>query len=486
VLLFFMAARVSAPRPWSYDEYYHIGIARLMRSDFRIDAFHWTPFSILADHFADKEPLFHLLLMPFAGLSLEKAGLAGVLLGQIFLVASFGFILWKLAVPRAPFYLFALAGLGPMFALRAEMCRPHIWLIGFSLLVIGLLAADVSWKVLAPACALFGLAHTGGWIAIAFAGLWAVAGFLSRVPSERRFVWQPMAAAAGGWLAGQLVHPNIPENFRLFWIQNFIVPFQSTAAGNAALRSQIGAELTPPELAVLVDQWPAFIAPLLIVFLLLGNPRLRTRATVTATAVSFAFLIAGTFFMRRFFELGAPMALLALALILRERTALGLPPLFRRAGLFLAGLGIVLGSFWTWSAIRIQGFGVASPPLKMAQWLAERGKPGERVFTAQWADSAPLFYFAPQLQSMVVLDPTFFYVKNPSLFAGYARIAEGRHPSPARAIRERFGARWVTVWKQPLYRRLAEQLAATPGALILFNDPDYLVIDLGPPPAPAP
>jgi len=486
VLLFFMAARVSAPRPWSYDEYYHIGLARLMRSDFRIDAFRWTPFSIFADHFADKEPLFHLLLMPFAGLSLEKAGLSGVLLGQIFLVAAFGFILWKLAVPRAPFYLFALAGLGPMFALRADMCRPHIWLIGFSLLVIGLLAADVSWKVLVPVCALFGLAHTGGWIAIVFAGLWAVAGFLSRVPSERRFVWRPMAAAAGGWLAGQLVHPNVPENFRLFWIQNFVVPFQSTAAGNAALRSQIGNELTPPELAVLIDQWPAFIAPLLIVFLLLGNPRLRTRATVTATAASFAFLIAGTFFMRRFFELGAPLALLALALILRERTALGLPPLFRKAGLFLAGLGIVLGSFWTWSAIRIQGFGAASPPLAMAQWLAERGKPGERVFTAQWADSAPLFYFAPQLESMVVLDPTFFYVKNPNLFASYARIVGGRHPSPARAIRERFGARWVTVWKQPLYRRLAEQLAATPGALILFNDPDYLVIDLGPPPAAAP
>jgi hypothetical protein len=486
VLLFYLAARIAAPRPWSYDEYYHIGLARAMWSDFRITAFHWTPFSILADHFADKEPLFHLLLMPFARLPLEKAGLFGVLLGQIFLVAAFGFVLWKLAVPRAPWFLFALAGLGPMFALRVDMCRPHIWLIGFSLLVIGLLAAEVSPKVLAPVCALFGLAHTGGWIAIVFAGLFAVSGFLSRVPSERRFVGPPVAAAAGGWLAGQLVHPNIPENFRLFWIQNFVVPLQSTAAGDAALRSQIGNELTPPEPAVLFDQWPAFIAPLLVAFLLLGNPRLRTRATVATTAASFAFLIAGSFFMRRFFELGAPLALLALALILRERSAQGSPPLFGKAGPFLAGLGIILGSFWTWSAVRVQGFGVLSPPQEMAQWLAERGKPGERVFTAQWADSAPLFYYAPQLQSLVALDPTFFYVKNPSLFAAYARIVEGRHPSPAQAIRERFGARWVTIWKQPLYRRLAEQLAATPGAFILFNNPDYLVIDLGAPPAAAP
>jgi hypothetical protein len=478
VLLFLLAARSSAPLPWSYDEYYHIGLARLMRTSFRITSFHWTPFSIFYDHFADKEPLFHVLLMPFAGLSIERAGLWGVALGQVFLLASFAFVLWKLAVPRAPWFVFALAGLGPMFALRADMCRPHIWLIGFSLLVIGLLAAEVSWKVLAPVCALFGLAHTGGWIAIVFAALWGVAGLLSRTPSERRLVWQPAAAAAGGWLAGQIIHPNVPENFRLFWIQNFVVTFQSSAAGNAALRSQIGNELTPPEWQVLFDQWPAFIAPILVAVLLLGNPRLRTRATVTAAVASFAFLIAGSFFLRRFFELGAPLAVLALALVLRERTAQGKAPLFGKAGPFLAGLAIVLGSFWTWSALRVQEFGVSSPPQAMAQWLADRGKAGERVFTAQWADSAPLFYYAPQLQSLVVLDPTFFYVKDPSLFATYVKIVEGHHPGPGRAIQDQFGARWVTIWKQPAYRRLAEQLANTPGALILFNTPDYLVFDL--------
>jgi hypothetical protein len=485
VLLFFLSARVAGPQPWSYDEYYHLGLARLMRSDFRIDSFHWTPFSILADHFADKEPLFHVLLMPFAGLPLERAGLFGVLTGQIFLLGGFGFILWKLAVPRGPWFLFALAGLGPMFALRADMCRPHIWLIGFSLLLIGLLAAEVSWKVLVPVCALFGLAHTGGWIAIAFAALWGSAGFLSRIPSERKLAWRPAAAAAGGWLGGQLVHPNVPENFRLFWLQNFVVPFQSTA-GNAGLRSQIGNELTPPEWPVLVDQWPAFIAPALVAVLLLGNPRLRTRSTLTAAGASFAFLFAGTFFMRRFFELGAPLAVLALALVLRERAAQGSPPLFGRAGPFLAGLAIVLGSFWTWSAIRAQGFGVSSPPREMAEWLAGRGRQGERVFTAQWADSAPLFYFAPQLQSLVALDPTFFYVKDPQRFATFVRIVEGRHPAPARAIRETFGARWVTVWKQPAYRRLAEQLAEDRSkALILLNTPDYLVFDLGETASPA-
>ena len=482
VLAFFVSLRLRAAQPWSYDEYYHLGLARSMWSDFRIESFRWTPFSLFFDHFADKEPLFHLLLMPFTGLSLEQAGLYGTLLGQIFIVGVFAWILWRLRVPHAPLVLLALTALGPMFALRAEMCRPHIWLIGFSLLVLGLLAMNASWKVLVPVCALFGLAHTGGWIAIPFATVWAVAGFVSKESggaeqTPRRLDWQPLAAAAGGWLLGQLIHPNVPENFRLFWRVNFVIPYQSTA-GSAALRSQIGAELTPPEGIVLLEQIPAFVAPVLVVFFLLFNQRLRTRATLTAAVFGLAFLVIGSFFLRRFFELGAPLSLLALALIFRERQAEG--PVRRRSKAWpaVAAIAILCGASWTWLLTSAYGFGASSPPRAMAEWLAERGKPGERVFTAQWADSAPLFYSAPQLQSLVVLDPTFFLAKDPQLFETYVRIVQGRHPDPVRAIRERFGARWVTIWKQPAFQGLATQIGRTPGVIAPFNTDDYVVFDL--------
>ncbi|MGH7287075.1 MAG: hypothetical protein ACREI8_03555, partial [Myxococcota bacterium] len=196
VLLFYLAMRIAAPQPWSYDEYYHLGLARQMRSDFRIESFRWTPFSVFYDRFADKEPLFHLLLMPFAGLRLESAGLAGVLLGQLFVFSVFALALLRLRVPHAHWCLLALAALGSMFALRANMCRPHLLLVGFSVLLLALLAAEVSWKVLVPVCALFGLVHAGGWIAIVYAALWGVVGLLSRRPTERRLAWRPAAAAA--------------------------------------------------------------------------------------------------------------------------------------------------------------------------------------------------------------------------------------------------------------------------------------------------
>ncbi|HEV2855698.1 MAG TPA: hypothetical protein VHC97_23120 [Thermoanaerobaculia bacterium] len=477
--------RLSAPQPWSYDEYYHLGLARVMRSDFRIDSFWWTPFSILYDRFVDSGPLFHILLMPFATLPLETAGFLGVLLGQVFLVGSFAWVLWTLRVPRPWWFVLALPALGPMFALRLEMCRPQVWLMGFTVLVIGLLLTR-RWKTLFVVSALFGLTHTAGWIAIALAALWAVSGLAAAPgePDRRRILWQPVAAAAGGWLLGQLVHPEVPANFRLFWLSNFVIPFQATSAGDAALRSQLGTELSAPEFAILVEQWPAFIAPVIVLVSLVFQPRLRSRATLTAGIVSIAFLLAGSLVIRRFFELAAPLALLALAIVLRERREQALPPLLPGWGRWLAAAAILLGGLETFGALQAYGFGRTSAPREMARWLGEHGEKGERVFTAQWADSAPLFYAAPQLQSLVALDPTAFYAKDPALFQAYVNIVQGNHPDPARAIRERFGARYVTLWKMPTFQAFARQLGLAPGVSVAYGDNEYLVVDLGKPQAP--
>jgi hypothetical protein len=485
VVLFFFAQRLQAPQPWSYDEYYHLGLAREMRSHLRIESFRWTPFSIMYDHFADGEPLFHLLLLPVADLPLQTAGVLGALLGQVFLVGSFAWALWSLRVPRPWWFVLALPALGTLFAQRLEMCRPHVWLIGFTVLAAALLVKR-RWKALFVVCALFGLAHTAGWIAIPLAILWSLCGLLipagAEEPGERRVPWQPIAAAAGGWLLGQLGHPEVPENFRLIAISNFVIPFQATAAGNPALHSQLGTELSSPGLDILLEQWPAFIAPVLVALSLLMDRRLRSRATLTVGITSLAFLIAGSLAIRRFFELGAPLAVLALALVFREASReqreKGLPLPLPPWGRWIAAAGIALGALWTVAALRGYGFGQDSPPLAMSRWLGEHGAAGERVFTAQWADSSPLFYSAPQLQSLVALDPTAFYIKDPRLFAAYVNVVSGQDPEPARTIRERFGARWVTI-PPALFPQLLNRIAHSPGAQALYGDENYLVIDLG-------
>jgi hypothetical protein len=491
VVLLGAGLRLAAPFPWSYDEYYHLGLARELARNLRMRSFWWAPFSTLYDRFVDSAPLFHLLLMPLARLPIGSAAGLGVVLGQVFVVAAFAWALWTLRVPRPWWFLVAVPAAGTLLLQRLEMLRPHVWLIGFTVLVVTLLVARRP-LALGVTCALFGLTHTAGWIAVPIAALWSLLGLVVRergepgTPGRRwaRVPWQPVAAAAGGWLLGQLAHPQLPDNFALLALANFVVPFQATAAGDAALRSQRGTELARPEAWLLRDQWPAFLIAALLVATLVVKPRLRTRATLTATLPALAFLAAGAVAIRRFLELGEPLVVLALAIVAAEWARQGLPPpspATRRAlvGGLLAALVLTVGS------VRAQGYGRGSPPLAMASWLSRHARPGDRVFTAQWADSAPLFYCAPRLQSLFALDPTVFYRKDPEGFARYVAVVRGLDPDPARTMRERFGARWATLWRVPAYQQLALQLWRSPGVHEAYSDQDYLVVDLGPPGAPA-
>lgn len=489
VLLFLASARLGSPQPWSYDEYYHLGVAREMTHHFPLRSFPWAPFSILADHFADKDFLFHIVLMPLSGLSLETAGTAGVVLGLAFFVACFAFALWRLRAPRPWAWLLGLALAGPLFAYRASMCRPHLWMIGFAALTLAILLPGRRPWLLLPVTALFALTHTAAWIAVAFAVLWGIAGWLVPGGQDRCLLWRPAAWAAAGWLLGQLVHPNVPDNFRLAYLQNLVVPFQSTGAGSAALEAMTGAELTPLDGYELARQWPAFLAPAAALALLAARPRLRTRSTLTAALLATAFLLAGSLRFQRLFEVGAPLGLLALATIAGVAGVAGVAagsaagsrepprPLLGGWAPFAAALAVLVGGLWTGALVRLRPL-TATAPIGMARWLAENGRPGEKVFTAQWADSAPIFYFAPQLRTLVALDPTFFFARDPALFTTYADIAFGRNPDPAAAIARRFGSQLVTVWRAPAFSPLAAQLARDPRAQPVYLDPYYAVFRL--------
>ena len=482
---FYLSARIAGPAPWSYDEYYHLGMGRELRAHFPLHSFPWTPFSLMSEHFVDGSPLFHVALMPFAGLPLEGAGLAGVALGQIFVLACLGVALFRLRLRHAWAFMLGMATLGSLFAMRFDMCRPQLMLVGFSLLFLGLLVTGARPWALAIVVAAFSLAHVGAWIAIFYAAAWAAAGWLAPPTaagaSDRRFPWRTLLWVTGGWLAGQLLHPNFPHSLRVMELANLVVPFEASPAGNAALRSQIGEELAPPGVGILAEQWTIFLAPVLVSVLLLRDRSLRSRATLSTTLLALAFLLAGALLLRRMLEIAAPLGLLALAVVAAEHRRQG-----RQGGGLLgswtawaAAGALLVGTLWTASTLRQYGFGQVSPPREMARWLGEQGRRGERVFTAQWADSAPLFYSAPQLQSLVALDPTMFFAKDPRLFQLYVDIVQGRRPDAAQVIRERFGARWVTLWQVPVYESLAEQLVKTPGVRLVYRDPYYVIADLG-------
>jgi hypothetical protein len=470
VLAFFAVLRIGVDLPWGYDDYYHLGLARELGHQFPLRAFPWTPFSVLAEHYADKEILFHVLLIPIARLPLNTAALIGALLGQAFLI---GCVAWFLRSQKVSWaWLLVLAALGPFFILRIEQVRPHVWMLGFCALVLGLLFREARPWVLALVCALFGLTHTAGWVAIPFAIAWCLAGWIA----ERRLRWVPVLAAAGGWLLGQLVHPNLPNNFWLLWTQNVVVPLASAGAETRSLKEALGLELQAPTFQWLLEQWPAFLAPILAVAQLVRRPASRTPAALTATALSLAFLLAGSLLLLRLVEVGAVLGILAAALAAGD---------FPRRFRVLVAAVLMLAAAWTVWQVRAFGRIDLRPlgnarPFAMARFLGEHGRPGDLVFTAQWADSAPLFYAAPKLKSLVALDPTFFHARDPQLFDRYWAIAHGRSGDPVGEIGRRFKARYVTIWKAPGFKPLALQLRRDSRAWLVFEDMGYEVWELAP------
>jgi hypothetical protein len=78
---------------------------------------------------------------------------------------------------------------------------------------------------------------------------------------------------------------------------------------------------------------------------------------------------------------------------------------------------------------------------RVAKEAARISKPGDLVFNAVWGDFAELFFWNHQNRYIAGLDPTFTWAEDPSRFAAYRAIGEGRLEPPGFFIESLFGAR---------------------------------------------
>ena len=106
------------------------------------------------------------------GVPVELAAAIGACLGQAALIAALAAFLWTVRVPEPGWSMLGLAALGPLFTMRLEQLRPHVWLLAGLILVVTLLVAGARWWVLALVAGIVGLLHTAGWVAAVVAGVW--------------------------------------------------------------------------------------------------------------------------------------------------------------------------------------------------------------------------------------------------------------------------------------------------------------------------
>lgn len=456
-----------APVPSDADSAYHAAVGQLLRRHGVLHAFPWTPMSWLADHYADKELLFHLLFVPLAGLRWTTAAhVVGTACGAALLVALYA-VLRREGVRSA--WAWALLPLlaSSAFLYRFVLVRPHLLSIALAVLVLWGAARGRSWVV-----ALASLAYPWAYVAWFLPLVMVVLAEGARVLGGGRPRWQPAAAALGGMALGVALHPNGANLVRFSWLVVGEVLVRNAWGGRRGL--EMGTEFAP----FTVDEWGALLllpAAMAVAALVLAWRGRRGGAVPLAfalAAVAFGALTART---ARFAEYFVPLAVAALALALR-----GASP--RRAGMVLAAAVAVALPYQGPEEVELMAR-LREWPNRVPSYVATAMRagipPGSRVFTCEWGLTGHLMLALPERSFLVALDPTLFQVKDPELYQLWYVVTRRPPPGAAQVVRERFGATHVACLADGQFQGFVERLSADPTVRTVLVSDDWNVYDLG-------
>ena len=423
--------------------------------------------SWLADHYADKELLFHLLFVPLTGLSwITAAKIVGTLAGATVLLSAY-------AVLRAEGVRYAGAwALLPLvtsaaFLYRFLLVRPHVLSIALAILTLWA-AARGKLLLLAVTSFLYPWSYVAWVLPLALTGVAEVA----RVTGGERPRWKPAAVALAGVALGVATHPNAANLVQFTWLQ-LGGALVANAWGNRS-----GLEMGTEFEAFPIAQWMGLL--LLASAMSVASLVLAWRGRKTSSPVPLAFALAALGFglatgrTARFTEYFVPFSVLALGLALRpsERSRLRFAP-FALLAVAMAYQGheeaSLLGRLRDWPN-RI--------PAYVEKAMRASVPPEVQVFTCEWGMTGYLMQALPGRRFLVALDPTFFQAHDPELYALWYASTRRPPPEVARLIRERFGARYVACFYDPQFEAFNRQLSSTPGVRTLLVTEDWNVYDL--------
>jgi len=451
--------------PWDADTSYHVAVARLIREHGILHSFPWTPFSWLADHYADKELLFHLLLVPFAGLDwILCAKTVATLVGAATLFCTY-LILRSEGVRAAGLWALLPLVASLVYAFRFVLVRPHVASVALALVVLWS-AARCRYFILATAAALYPWAYVGWYLAIL---LTLLAEFARRVAGDR-LAWRPLAVVLGALAVGIAVHPNNLNLLRLSWLVDVKLLVGTAWAGTAGL--ELGEEFRH---FTLYEWWRYLGAAVLAAGCALAIGWRHRRDDPLALTFSLATGAFGllSLLTARFAEYFVPFAIVSLAFASRH--------LRWRNLVAVVTLGLVLYSAAPLAEL-LRGLREREEliPDELAASLRERIPPGAQVFTCGWLLTGTMMLALPDRRFVVALDPTFFLVRDPGLYRLWFSIPREPPPDVAEVIRKGFGAQYVMCLRETRFQGFFARLALEPGVRPIVSTPYWNVYALQP------
>lgn len=448
------------------DGYYHIRIAADLREHgvLYFQNLDWARMSVFREGWGDKELLFHLFLIPFAGGDL----LVGAKVALSLLNGVTAGILAYLGVRHAgsPGWLVPMLAVAmtAAFPVRMEQLRPHH--ISLVLLLLLASAAASRRKVwLAILGALYALSYTAWHLPIILCGLVFAAFMVLR--RERR--WELLWAPALGVLLGVLLHPGFPDNIRIWTIQNF----QFFLAKDAL---PVGTEIFGSGLTgFAIANWRGFA--LIALGAALAWP-LAFRRRATDHELAFGVFAAATLALYlgavRFAEYAVPFTALSITLIAVRLGAVRRTYLIRAAVLVIA---MVSGA---WTSLRATvavvtfnhdryGFSTLGDMIGFGNAL-----PTNARIAATW-DFTPFYYFAaPQALYLNVLDPIYMWIRYPEAHAALERTFAGFTVDVPTTLSGTLGSDYIA-YHRGVFPDLAARIDQDPRMIPVFESASHSI-----------
>jgi hypothetical protein len=463
------AAQFSIPTLFGADGYLHIRMAHFLRDFGPRYPFHWARFSVFAEHFADKDFLYHLALIPFTYLpGFVFSAKAAALSAAVALFAGYFFLLRRYSLPwLVPFFL-ALFFLSPAYVQALCRPRPMVVMILLTLLFVhcairrralGLFFLGV----------VFTLMHVSSplWIFFILLIEWV------RGLGEGVMCWKHIGVTLAGIVCGFALHPNFPDNFTIFYLNGILVPLFAMTWG-----LELGAEFFPLDTRAYAIQYPWVIIGFVVFGVLAASKGNRMRFETRVWMVMAGFFFVLSFFSKRYAIHAYPAILLFLASYIsdwwqggerllwlrrRGRVAVGISVLACVCVVSLSGCGVyrgfreLAGNEQAWN----------SHYEMCAAWMNENIPPGETVFHANWSDAQYFIGLSPQHDYFVTLDPIFMYQWDKEKYRLYRDIAFGRVDDVAASLgvfnvrygyagKDYFGALIERVRGDPRFEIMAE------------------------------
>ncbi len=466
-LLIAGALQLDISIPWDSDTAYHVVVGKLIREHGILYAFPWTPFSWLADHYADKELLFHLLFVPLAGVNwIMAAKIIGTLTGATLLFAIY-LILRSAGVRLAGLWALVPLSASIIFIFRFALVRPHLLSITLALVYLWA-AARGRLVMLAAVSAIYPWAYVAFW---QIPCLLLLALETALVLSGERLRWRPAAVTIAGLTLGVLLHPNVTNLLHLNWLQMVDVLFRNLLSVREGF--DMGGEFLPLPVPAWV-QGLLFSVLMTIAAIIYGWRNRRKDTMSLAFAFAALGFLALTITTARFLEYFVPFSAAAMALISRS---------VRWRFLLQAILGAsIIYTGWVGSNTLLNlSKAPNNMPPHVASVLQEQIPTGSQIFTTDWDETGLLMLTLPERRFMVALDPTFFYLKDPELYRLWYRLIHQAPAGLALTIRQRFRARYVLGLNKPKWFGFYHRLGSEHGVRTLLVS-QWILFDLGNPP----